>query len=303
MRRHAAAALSCTLLLPLSGCGQDEAEGVSVVASVYPLEYVAQRLAGDHVEVVDLVGPGQEPHDAELSVKQTAAVTDADLVLRVEGLAPALDEAVAQADPAADVEALGVLEDREPALGGARPVRVLEGDPHFWLDPRALATYAAEVEERLVALDPDHAEDYRENGVDLFGDLSSLDGRMSVGLDDCSSRTVVVSHEAYDYLGYRYDLEFSSLVGLSPDAEPSPDALADLQDLVEAEGVTTVFYEPLEGPAPVETLAADLGLEVAALDPIEGLTEDSAEQDYLSLMEENLDALVQAGACTREAGS
>lgn len=301
--RPVVVAAACCALLPLAGCTADD-EGITVVASVYPLAYVAQRIAGDRVEVVDLVSPGREPHDAELSVAQTAAVADADLVLRVAGLAPAVDEAVAQeAAPEADVEALRVLEERDPAFGGARPVRVLEGDPHFWLDPRALATYAAEVEERLIELDPGHAADYEENAVALRGDLVRLDGRMSVGLDDCVRRTVVVSHEAYDYLGYRYDLDFTSLVGLSPDDEPSPATLADLQQQVADDGVTTVFYEPLAGPAAVESLAGDLGLEVVALDPVEGLTEETAGEDYLSLMEADLDALTVAGGCTGKARS
>src|SRR5215213_471168 len=143
MRAVVAAVLS-SALLPLTAC-TDQSRGLTVVASAYPLEYVAQRIAGDRAEVVDLVRPGREPHDAELSVAQTAAVADADLVLRVAGLAPALDEAVAQqADPDADLEALGVLEKRGDTFGGARPVRALEGDPHFWLDPPALATYADE---------------------------------------------------------------------------------------------------------------------------------------------------------------
>jgi zinc transport system substrate-binding protein len=113
----------------------------------------------------------------------------------------------------------------------------------------------------------------------------------------------VVSHEAYGYLGYRYDLEFSSLVGLSPEDEPSPATLAALEELVQEEGVTTVFYEPLEGPAPVEALADDLGLDVAALDPVEGLAEDTSNEDYLSLMERNLDVLAAAGGCTEAARS
>jgi len=306
MRRLSAAVLCSALLLPLSACGGEAggAEGITVVASAYPLEYVAQRLAGDRAEVVDLVQPGREPHDAELSFAQTAAVADADLVLRVAGLAPAIDEGVVQeADPEADVEAVEVLDRREPALGGARPVQVLEGDPHFWLDPRALATYADEVEERLVALDPEHADEYRKAAAALRDDLVALDGRMSTGLDGCARRTVVVSHEAYDYLGYRYDLDFFSLVGLSPEDEPSLSTLADVQQLIEDEGVTTVFYEPLGGPAPVQSLADDLGLEVAALDPIEGLTDETAGEDYLSLMAANLDALVTAGGCTAEATS
>lgn len=300
----------CACMLPLAGCGSaadgsDQASGrLSIVASVYPLEYVAQRLAGDQADVVDLVSPGREPHDAELTPEQTAAVADADLVLRVAGLAPAVDEAVAQeAAPGADVEALGVLTERGPAVHGARPVKVLDGDPHFWLDPRALATYAQEVQERLIALDPQHADDYRKAGADLVADLNALDARMSAGLDDCARRTIVASHDAYSYLGYRYHLDVSSLVGLSPDAEPSPATLANLQRLVSKEGVTTVFYEPLGGSGAVESLAADLGLHVAELDPIEGLTEETADEDYLSLMAADLRALTSAEDCTGRARS
>ncbi|CAA9324202.1 MAG: hypothetical protein AVDCRST_MAG36-470 [uncultured Nocardioidaceae bacterium] len=300
--RPSVAVVACSVLLPLGACGAEAggAEGTSVAAAVYPLQYVAERVAGDTAEVVDLVEPGQEPHDAELSVEQTAAVADADLVLRVAGLAPALDEAVQQREDGVDVEALTVLEQRDAALGGARPVRVLEGDPHVWLDPRALATYAEEVADRLADADPGNAEQYRENTVSLVTDLNRLDGRLSVALDDCARRTVVVSHAAYGYLGYRYDLSFRSLVGLSPEDEPSPATLADLQELVGEQGITTVFYEPLEGPGPVESLAADLDLEVAALDPVEGLTEDSADEDYLTLMEANGEALAQANDCTGE---
>jgi len=304
MSRLPAAAL-CGLLLPLAACGGESggAEGVSVVASAYPLAYVAQRVAGDRADVVDLVSTNREPHDAELSFKQTAAIADADLVLRVAGLAPAVDEAVEQeADPDADLEGLSALQSGGAKDGGPRPVNVPEGDPHFWLDPQALAVYADKVAERLVALDPTHAAGYRRATALLRDDLAALDRRMSAGLEDCSRRTVVTSHEAYDYLGYRYDLDFSSLVGLSPEDEPSPAAVAALQRLVADEGVTTVFYEPLGGPAVVETLASDLGLEVAVLDPVEGLTEDTADEDYLSLMTANLDALSAAGDCGEASG-
>src|SRR5919107_3338249 len=113
------AAVLSGMMLPLTACGgaADGAGGITVVTSAYPLEYVAQRIAGDRAQVVDLVPPGREPHDAELSVAQTAEVADADLVLRVAGLAPAVDDAVAQeADPEADLEALAVL--GEHASGG-----------------------------------------------------------------------------------------------------------------------------------------------------------------------------------------
>jgi zinc transport system substrate-binding protein len=195
------------------------------------------------------------------------------------------------------VEALATITDNEPAIRGARPPRVIEDDPHFWLDPRALATVAREVEEQLTELDPEHAEDYRDNAAELFTDLVELDGRSSTALQDCERRTVVVSHDAFGYYGYRYDLDFEAIAGLSPEAEPSPAHLAELQQLISDRGVTTVFSETLASPEMAETLADDLGLETAVLDPVEGLSDETADEDYLSLMRGNLEALKEANGC------
>ena len=73
--------------------------------------------------------------------------------------------------------------------------------------------------------------------------------------------------------------------------------LADLSELIRTEGVTTVFSERLASPALAETLAADLGIDTAVLDPIEGLTDETADEDYLSLMRSNLAALQEANGC------
>ena len=299
MSRSLLAGLAAVLLTPsLTGCGSDDGgDGVQVVAGFYALEYVAQRVGGDHVSVETLTTPGQEPHDAELTVAQTAEVLEADLVLHAEGFQPALDEAAADAPRDTVLEALDVLRTRDPAIGGARPVTVLEDDPHFWLDPRALATVAEEVRDRLVDVDPEHAEDYRSNAAELVADLVGVDGRFATGLDDCERRTVVTSHDAFAYLGYRYDLDLESVTGLSPDAEASPQHLAELADLIRAEGITTVFSERLVDPELAETLSEELGLRTAVLDPVEGLSDETSDEDYLSLMRANLAALEQANGC------
>jgi zinc transport system substrate-binding protein len=108
----------------------------------------------------------------------------------------------------------------------------------------------------------------------------------------------VVSHDAFGYLGARYGLNLHPINGLSPDAEPSPAHLAELADLIESEGVTTVFSETLASPELADSLAGDLGLETAVLDPIEGLTEETEDEDYLSLMRANLAALRTANDCS-----
>jgi len=70
-----------------------------------------------------------------------------------------------------------------------------------------------------------------------------------------------------------------------------------LQDLIEKDGITTVFSETLASPETAEALARDTGVRSEVLDPIEGLSDDTADEDYVSLMRRNLSALEEANGC------
>lgn len=306
LRRTAPAAVAAAVLL--AGCGGpldgDSADGPRVVTSFYPLEYVAQRVAGDHAEVVNLTSPGQEPHDLEMSLRQTAEISEADLLIYEKGLQPAVDEAVAEHGPERTVEATEVV-DLAPLDEAAHEGESAEdheahadaeGDLHFWLDPLRMIEVATAVQQQMAEVDPDNAGDYEANLQALREDLETLDADYEAGLSECSLDTVVVSHDAFGYLE-RYGLHFEPIAGLSPDAEPSPAHLGELAELIDKEGITTVFSESLASPAMAETLARELDVETAVLDPLEGLSDDTADEDYLSLMRANLDALQDANGC------
>jgi zinc transport system substrate-binding protein len=269
----------------LAGCAADaDPGGTRVVTSFYPLQYVAQRVAGDGVAVTNLTQPGQEPHDLELTVRQTAAVADADVVLYEKGFQAAVDDAVEQSEP-------------EHVVDAAATAGLTGDDPHFWLDPTRLSKVAAAFEEQLAHSDPQHTDEYAANAKALEGDLAALDRSMSKGLADCRIDTIVVSHDAFGYLGRRYGLEVVGINGLSPDAEPSPSHIRELQDLIREDGITTVFSEELASREFADSLAGDLGIRTAVLDPIEGLSDATADQDYVSLMRRNLKTLQQANGC------
>ncbi len=281
--------------------------GIQVVAAFYPLQFVTERVAGDHADVVDLTKPGSEPHDLELSVAQTAAIITADLVVYEKGLQAAVDAAVDQADgvPTVDAGAVAGLEpishgghdDAQNDLpGGEEPSDLGDLDPHFWLDPLKLAKVGDAVAEGLAQVDPLHAADYRQNTAALDTDLTALDREYVDGLQGCARDTVVVSHNAFGYLG-RYGLSIEPISGLSPEAEPTPADLARLQQLIEQDGITTVFGERLVSPKLAQSLADDMGVRSRILDPIEGLTSQTADDDYLSLMRDNLAALREANGC------
>ena len=298
-------ALAAVLALLVSGCSAEaDSDELSVVAAFYPLEYVADRVVGDLAEVTSLASPGAEPHDAELTVSQTAEVVDADVVVHLSGFQPAVDDAVTLAEEAEVVDAADAAE-LVPAGEDTHDDHGEDGeehageptDPHFWVDPTRLAAVTGEVADALATVDPDNAETYSANAEELEQELLELDQEITEGLQDCVRDSVVVSHDAFGYFGERYGLELYPIAGLSPDSEPSPAHLAELQELIEAQGITTVFYETLASPAMAETLSSDLGLETAVLDPIEGLSDETADEDYFSLMRNNLAALQQANGC------
>ncbi len=171
-------------------------------------------------------------------------------------------------------------------------------DPHFWLDPTLLGGAAEAFTDTMAKADPDHASDFRANNDRLQADLEQLDADFRTGLESCTTRTIVVSHDAFEYVGERYDLDVHAIAGISPDAEPSARRLGELGDLIREDDITTVFTERLASPKLADTLASDLGIETAVLDPIEGLSDEDADEDYLGLMRENLAALQKAGGCS-----
>ena len=295
-------AAGCTAGGDAPAAGSPATGEVSVLAAFYPLQFVAERVGGERAVVDSLTEPGAEPHDLELTPQQVAAVGEADAVLYEKGFQPAVDEAVEQSAPEHVLEVRDVVplepapdtgthDEHEQSEEGAA------SDPHVWLDPGNLADIADATAELLVAADPDGAEDFRANAAALRGDLEALDAEFEQGLASCERRTFVVSHAAFGYLARAYGLEQVGISGLSPEAEPTPGRLAEVQRIVESAGITTVFYETLVSPEVAETLAADLGVRTAVLDPLEGLAA-GAGGDYLEVMRDNLAALQEANGCT-----
>jgi zinc transport system substrate-binding protein len=267
-------------------------ERPTVVAAFYPLEYAARTVGGDMITVTGLTPAGGEPHDLELSAAQVVEIAQADLVLYVKGYQPAVDEAVAQqaADHSLDVSAgLTLLPAGDEAEGSST-------DPHVWLNPMNMASIGAAVAERLTGIDSAQAPLFATNSEALTAQMSVLNDDFVAGLANCRSQTMVVSHEAFAYLGAAFGMTQVGISGLAPDAEPSPARIKDVAAIVTSEGITTIYYETLVDPKVAQTLADETGVATAVLDPIEGLVQGSTES-YPSIMAKNLVTLQAGQGC------
>ncbi|GGW41329.1 metal ABC transporter substrate-binding protein [Streptomyces griseoloalbus] len=339
VRRHhisgvALAAVTALGLGTLTACSSDSAAAGStdrfdVVASFYPMAFLAEQIGGDHVNVTSLTEPGQEPHDLEISARQTAQLQESDAALYLKGLQPSVDEAIGQSEVKTKIDAatLTSLEAHGAEVGGHAEESAgehadehghegeeehahedehageehghshgTEGgkDPHIWLDPVKYAEVAEGVGKAFEKADPDHAADYKKNTAALVEKLDDLDTAFQTGLKDKKTDVFITTHAAFGYLAERYGLTEEAISGLDPESEPSGARVRELEKMAKADGVTTVFHETLVSDKTAKTLAGDAGLKTDVLDPLEGITDESRGDDYFQVMEANLKALQTA---------
>lgn len=316
------------------GAGQDDGAGqggggLTVVTGFYPLEYAVEQVVADvpGVVVETLTAPGTDAHDVELSPRQVAGVRDADLVVYSSGMQAAVDAAVAgqasghsldvttavdligTGEPHAGHEQEGHDHDADQHEGHEQEGHDHDADqhdghdhgsvdPHFWLDPERYAAAGSAIAEELATIDPGHAETYRANAQQFASTLGELDAEFRQTLASCERDTLVTTHEAFGHLADRYGLHQIGITGITPGVEATPARMAEVVDVVERLDIPAVYAQSTIGGDLAEVIGRETGTQVLVLDPIEGITSDSAGDDYLEVMRANLAALRQGQGCS-----
>ena len=285
----------CLLVLLLAdlwttGCAREEpGKGMEVVAATYPLAWMAERVGGERVGVEDLTPPGVGAHDVTLTAEQRADIETSGVVLYLGniGFQASVEQAVG--------DAKGIVLSLTDGLSLASGSGSLAFDPHVWLDPGVMADFAPKVASALAAADSAGGGYYEANAARLKADLEGLDARFSSGLSGCRYREFVVAHEAFGYLARAYGLTQLGLEGLSPESEPSAGRIQVALDAISS-GVTApaVFYDPVEGNAAAQSVAADAGVPAIQLLVLET---QPPSGDYMSAMDQDLSSLSGALQC------
>ncbi len=143
-------------------------------------------------------------------------------------------------------------------------------DPHFFTDPVRMAEaveaigafLAAEVEGIDVAALDEAVDGYLTELDTLHADVESL-----VAAIPEDRRVLITNHEVFGYFADRYGFEVVGTVipGGSTVDSASAGELAELVEVIEAEGVPAIFTDAASSSSLAETLAAEVG-EVAIVD-------------------------------------
>ncbi len=157
-------------------------EPLLVVASIYPMQYFAERVGGDRVEVTPLVPPGAEGHTFELTARDLVMIGEADIIaMNGVELEPWLERALESLGDdvsgivveAADADAALEFEDHEAEEGEDHDEE--EGEDHGDEDEDEGEDHGDEEEEEEEEEDHHGDEEEEEEGED-HGDEEEEEG-------------------------------------------------------------------------------------------------------------------------------
>ena len=174
-------------------------------------------------------------------------------------------------------------------------------DPHSWLDPLAYKAQVALVLGEMKTTFPDLADTFQTNADAFMASLDEVDASYTAAFGPngtCTNNTVAANHNAYSYIAYRYNLEFVTVHGLDPEGEPSAADIAEVVEKIEEDAITVLFIEEYTDETAVNSIVDQTNgaVTVQTLYTMELPPKDSSD-DYLSLMEKNLNSLKAGLGC------
>ncbi len=284
--------------------------GLKVSASVWVLAHFAELVGGQRVTVASITPAGVDPHEFEPTARSIRRVYDSDVFIflgrNFDPWAGRLKRSLGKGGTLV----LDMSAAMETALSTARPVRhaldlrgqssaTRRNDPHFWLDPVHAADMVVHIKDALLRADPAGAQAYEANAADFIRGIRLLDKLYRKGLISCEPKEVIVSHDAFSYLGKRYGFVTHAITGLSSQNEPSAGRIAELVDIMHESNIGHVLAEPFSSTRMAKVIAGESKAEVLFLNTLGTLsTSDIASgRTYLSVMRDNLDVLKKAMRC------
>lgn len=319
MRKFFAIFLSLGLLL--AGCSngtkpsdnkdEDDHGKLTIYTTVYPLQYFAERIGGDFVQVNTIYPPGADEHSYEPTQKDMMNLADADIFVYIGlGLEGFVEKAkntlknenvtlVGAAEKLhiekAEHDEHGDDEHSEDDEQGEDNHAHHHGDvdPHVWIDPVYAKDLALAIKEALIEKMPEQKATFENNYSLLAKELDRLNVDFEKIISKSKHKEIIVSHSAFGYWENRYGIKQISVAGLSTTNEPSQKQLQKIIEVAKEYDLKYVFFEQNVNSKLTEIIQKEIGAKPLVLHNLSVLTDDDIKNNptYFSLMEGNLKAL------------
>lgn len=263
-----------------------------IVTSIAPIHSIASQISVGVSEPDLLVAPQRSPHDFQLTSSTLQSLLSAELVIWVgDGVEGFMQRVSRRIDDDATLVLTEHVDELLPLRDhGHDDHDHGEVDQHIWLSIDKMQQVAEIIAERLIAIDPEHSAQYRQNLANTQARLTTLDQQLSQQLAPVADQAYVVFHDAYQYFEHQYGLNSVAAV-MSPDRAGSSLARQfQLRQMLSEQAVQCVFSEPQFSNQQIRSLVGDR-YRVAQLDPL-GATVAPGPDHYQQTMQGMADALV-----------
>ncbi|UCN00307.1 zinc ABC transporter substrate-binding protein [Sulfurimonas sp. SWIR-19] len=275
-----------------------------VGVTTFALYDITKHIAGDTLDVVNILPFGVDPHSFEPTPKLMGNIEKSALVFYSgAGLEPwvhgfAFKQKAVNISKYVKLRELADTDENEEEEHAGHHHH--EGvDPHYWLDFDNMKKAAKVITKELIALQPQYKELYIKNRDSYIKMLDALEQEYKQRLVNCRQKSVVVTHNALGYVADRYGFGVESLTGLSPEAQPSAKAMKRVFQDIRKKGIQTIFYENFVNDKVTKTIAKDANITVDVFQPLGNITADEAKagMTYQTIMQKNLKKLSKALMC------
>lgn len=310
-----------TALTAAPAVSADAPQPIPVVTTFSILGDMVQRIGGDAVAVTTLVGRNGDTHVYQPTPADAKAVKTAAMLftngLEFEGWLDRLAEAaqfngllvvatdgmpLLATDEHGDDEHANQAHDEDKsqhdddaAADDAHPHG--EYDPHGWLSLQNAIIYVDNITAALARALPPEATRFYQNRARYVAEIETLDQQLKSRFAalPASARTIVTSHDAFQYFGREYGLTFLAPVGLSTDSEASARDVAQLISQIREQGISAVFVENVADNRLVQQIARETGSVIGGkLYPGALSAADGRAATYLELMQHNATTIADA---------
>ncbi|QDT40471.1 Periplasmic zinc-binding protein TroA precursor [Gimesia alba] len=217
---------------------------IPVAATVGMVADLVKNVGREYVNVTQIMGSGVDPHMHKASRDDVQTIMNADLVfysgLMLEGKMADTLIKVSRNKP---VFAVTELIDEKTLL----EPEDFNGhyDPHVWMDVAAWSQCVDAVKDALSQVDPKHADVYQKNAAEYKKELEQLHqyGLKTMQSIPEASRTLITSHDAFNYFGRAYGLDVQGVQGISTESEAGLKRINQLVDMLVKKNIKAVFVE------------------------------------------------------------
>ena len=269
------------------------AEQLTVYVVNYPLKYFAERIGGEHVDVVFPVPPDVDPAFWTPDIPTINAYQQTDLIL-LNGATYAKWVGKVSLPRSRIVDTSKKFRDQYIVGKGAVSHSHGPGGEHShagtafttWLDFSQATKQAQAIAKALGRKQPTLVNTFNKNLAALVKDLNALDEDMQAVVSRAPDKPLVASHPVYQYLARRYGLNLKSVMW-EPDELPVEQQWQDLSNLLANHPARWMIWEGSPLKASVEKLKT-MDLDSLVFDPC-GNTPDQG--DFFSVMRQNVENL------------